>query len=278
LITKATPADDLDKVRPYIKGLIQWLKDPTTNNDLEALPNTFELGDGTGPGYTIDYREIGIKQLNVANPDVFSSTNLADIDCVVCMSTFVGEKATDATTKPIVVITSDPSNDKFGDNVCGVCAIRPHLIGIGLRKFRKFPNVNKVYGLHRDKYKPSKHAKKDIGKAIKVWVSVDDSDTDASILTKIGALDKTKAGLLVLPADRFFGLADDIVTAAAPMPTYWTTTDWPTGSKGGFGFAQAKCGQYMAQRVASIWSSTSGDDIPEEPFLTVDPKDIATKP
>jgi hypothetical protein len=279
IINKNTSADVLDTVRPYITGLIGWLKDNSVNADLDPSPKNFLLGDGSDPGYTIDYRENDLAKLGVANPAVFS--DLTGIDCIVCMSTFVGEKAADSTNNtPIVVITSDPSNDKFGSNVCGVCAIRPQLIGLGLRTFKKRFGLLKVYGLHRDKYKPSAHAKKDIGKSIPPsnWLDVKDDASDSSVLNKIAALDKTNAGLLVMPADRFFGMGDAIVAAAGSMPTYWSTTDWPKGLKGGYGYPQYVCGQYMAQRIASMWSTTSGVDIPDEPFLTVDPKEIRSLP
>jgi hypothetical protein len=277
-IDKNNSSAVLPMVRPYITGLIEWLNDPTVNTDLDATPKTFPLGDNSS-GYTIAYREVTMANLNVANPDVFSLSNLKGIDCIVCMSTFVGEKAAVSTITtpdiPIVVITSDPSNNKFGQNVCGVSAIRPQLTGgHGLHEFKKRSGLTKIYGLNRVGYNPSEQAKKTIGKGIPStrWVDVNDDDTN--FLTKISALIKTNAGLLVMPVDRFFGYGDQIVAAAAPMPTYWSTTDWPKTLKGGYGYPQRVCGQYMAQRVASIWSSTSGIDIPDEPFLTVDPKEV----
>jgi hypothetical protein len=280
-IDKNTSSTDLATVRPYITGLIEWLNDPTKNTDLDAAPKTFPLGD-TSFGYTIAYREITMANLNVEHPNVFSSSNLKEIDCIVCMSTFVGEKAADSTTDiPIVVITSDPSNKKFGgSNVCGVCAMRPQLTsGLGLHEFKKKSGLSKLYGLNRADYNPSDQAKKSIGKGIPSsrWVNVNDKDTGQSILDQIQKLNKTNAGLLVMPADRFFGMGDQIVMAAAPMPTFWSTTDWPKTLKGGgYGYPQSVCGQYMAQRIASIWSTSSGIDIPDEPFLTVDPKYVAS--
>jgi hypothetical protein len=263
--------------------LIDWLKDPTTNAELDqpvaadGKKYTYELGDGT-TGYTIDYYEVTLASLKPTKPAVFS--NLSGVHGIVCMSTHVGEKAAASTkVKPIVVITSDPTNNAFDNpNVCGVCAIRPQLIGVGLRKFISKSGVKVLFGLNRDGYKPSKHSKRDLGKRIDSWIDIsDDNDTDASIASQISDAAQTPgAGLLVLPADRFFGLSDDILAAAGNMPTYWTTTDWPAANPkgGGYGYPQEVCGQYMAQRIASVWSSSSGIAIPAEPFLTVDPKFI----
>jgi hypothetical protein len=276
-IDKNTSTAELETVRPYIRGAIDWLKNYNLNADLDPFPKTFELGDGTGSGYTINYREVAFEALDKDNPVVFS--NLTGIDCIVCMSTFVGEKAAASTTNtPIVVITSDPSNDKFGANVCGVCALRPQLTGLGLRNFKKKFGLTKVYGLNRDKYKPSAHAKKEIGKGIPAnrWVDVKDNENDDAVLDKIRAIpDKNNAGLLIMPADRFFGIGDAIVTEAAPMKTYWPTTDWPKRLDGGYGYPQYICGQYMGQRIASIWSTGS---LPDELYLTVDPKEIKSYP
>jgi len=277
-IDKNTTDAEIATVRPYIKGLIDWLKDNSKNTDLDEASKNFVLGDSGNPGYTIDYRENDLTMLDVEKPDVFQ--NVAGVfDCIVCMSTYVGEKAAASTTDiPIIVVTSDPSNPKFNQNVCGVCAIRPQLVSVGLRKFKKFENVKRIYALYRQNHKPSLLAKKGLGNAIDAgdWVGIRDRDDDKSITATITGLVKTNAGLLVLPADRFFGLGNAIVTAAGDMPTYWPTTDWPKNNPkgGGYGYPQETCGHYMAERIARMWSTPSGVEIPKEPFITVDPKSI----
>ena len=257
IIDKDTPAARLDTVRPYIKGLIGWLADNSTNLDLESLAKTFVLGDGKTYGYTIDYREASVEELNKSKPSVFSDLVSGDWDCIVCMSSFVGEVAAELAKNqspdtPIVVVTSDPSNPKFENaNVCGVCAIRPQLMGTALHKLKKMTGVvkTKIYGLHREKYPPSLLTQKNLGKAVKS-IPVKDGDSDLDIKEKIQNISKIGgAALLVFPVDRFFGIGDVITTAAGNMPTYWSTNDWPKNSTGGYGFPQKVCGEYMAQRV-----------------------------
>jgi hypothetical protein len=44
------------------------------------------------------------------------------------------------------------------------------------------------------------------------------------------------------------------------------------GAFGGSGFSQEKCGQYLAERIASIWASTNHITIPNPLWKGVDEK------
>jgi hypothetical protein len=282
--TKTSSDADFNRARPYIKGLTDWLSDNTKDTDLESTGKTFDLGDST-KGYTIDYREASVGDLKLTNPSVFSDLLSGDWDCIVCLSSFVGEVAARLTKEqgldiPIVVVTSDPSKFSDNPNVCGVCAIRPQLMTTALHKLRGMSGVrkNKIYGLHREDYPPSMLTRKNLGKAVNP-VPIADTASDQYIVGKVTDIAKINgAALLVFPVDRFFGIGDLITTAAGTMPTYWSTKDWPLHSTGGYGFPQVVCGQYMGQRVASIWSSPSGKDLPDELFLTIDIHKIGEKP
>ena len=280
---------NLDGVRPYIKGLVDWLKlapNMKANPETDGSIGQYTLGPGD-TGYEIDYRERDAQVIQ----DAFVGAQNADV--LFCMSTYVADQATmwrdaNAPTTPIVVVTSDPSQFDAEAQICGVSALRPQLANVGLRKFKNLqPNLTKILLLHRQNYGPSDRAKKGLGSKnppVKL-VTVKDSDDPSAVVAGLRAQVPAGQvhGLFVLPADRFFGWATEIQGAADAagkpnsfMKTYWTTPDWPTNSYGGYGFPQVTCGRHMAERVASIWENNL--KVPDPAFVTVDPSEIRAKP
>jgi hypothetical protein len=275
------PNPDLSGVRPYIKGLVAWLANqtdpPTPDNPLTKF--------NIGVDYQIDYRECDLASL----PNVFMAAG-AQADLLFCMSTSVARaadsyvKANPPTTKPIVAIVSDPFSETFGDNVCGASASRDRLVNHALKQFRKKNNnARNIFALHRAGYLPSTKASGWLGKKNVTLLPIADGD---SIQTKIQDVLNTnppiaKLGFLVLPADRFFGAANDIVQWTGAKPTFWTTPDYPAGSFGGYGFAQQLCGQFLAERVASIWTAQDAgapDPMPDPDWVMIDPQYVSVRP
>src|SRR6266481_4303001 len=263
-----TPRPTLKGVRPYIKGLINWLENQPNPPEPDNPLNKYSIG----PDYVIEYRERDVGTLSGA----FSS----DASLFFCMSTTVGDAAVKYTqdhtlSTPIVVITSDPSHFPQR-NVCGVSALRPQLVDSSFHKFKKADkSLKTIYALHRVGYAPSELAKQGLGSKVTV-VPVQDTQSLANAIDPLTKDDQH--GLLVLPADRFFGAADEIVNLADKknLKSFWSVPDWPTGAFGGYGYPQEVCGQYMAERVASIWSNKN--QIPDPPFVTVDPDWIKVTP
>jgi hypothetical protein len=279
---------NVDGVRPYIKGLVQWL---SLAPGAKANPDTdTQVGQYTlGTHYEIDYRERDVHIIQ----DAFTGAENADI--LFCMSTYVGEAAVTwrknhhpRLETPIVVITSNPSEFDGEIQVCGVSALRPQLASVGISKFKKAqPTLTKIVLLHRQSYGPSDQAKKSLGskKPPVKLATVKDTDDPSVEVSKWRSLVPANEvhGLFVLPADRFFGWATEIQTAAeaagaakSAMKTFWSTTDWPKNSDGGYGFPQKVCGRYMAERVASIWENNL-NQVPDPAFITVDPGEIDIK-
>ena len=271
-----TANPNVSGVRPYIKGLISWLANQPDPPDLDDPLPKYVIGTD----YKIVYRERAVGSLASAFLDAMTLPT----DLIFCMSTSVARAANawaaaQAPSMPIVAIVSDPFGEMFGDNVCGVSASRDRLAITCYKQFRKKnPNVKKVFALHRDGYLPSTKAKGWLGKKI-VPVPVPDG---GSIKTAIENIPNVpKRGLLVLPADRFFGEADDIVRWAAPMPTFWSTPDFPQSAFGGYGFKQELCGQFLAERVASIWSNQDfglPDPIPDPKWVAIGPEHVSVRP
>jgi hypothetical protein len=283
-----TANPDLSSVRPYIRGLIEWLDlapaakvRPETDASFERLV--------LGQDYEIDYREREARVIREAFNDGGENA-----DVLLCMSTYVAEQAlawrqSEQLETPIVVITSDPTPFETQKQVCGVSALRPQLATIGLGKFKKAQtNLKKIWLLNRQNYGPSEKARKGLGsnkpplKLENVKDQVDPADVVAQIRSDVPA--NEIHGLFVLPADRFFGAAKEIQAAAdaagaanSALKTFWSTTDWPTNSFGGYGYPQRFCGRYMAERIASIWASDL-NKVPEPAFITVDPSEIDLKP
>ena len=257
-ITDASAAS-LSGVRPYIKGLIQRL-------DVCG----FEIG--TNNHYVIDYRETTQAQLSA----IYSGTP----DFVLCMSSTVLAAVPSTWTMPIIAIGSDVPNP-LRANICGISGER-HQIGRDYydKLLATIPNLEKVYVLHKDNYPPSVKALAKIQTgshpATVVPVPVGSPYGDAEIQNAINGITGTaSSALLVLPADSFFGSANNIIALAhaKSLPDFWPVTDWVRHSAaaasavGGDGFPQIRCGELLADRIASIWSTGT---MPNPPFKKID--------
>ena len=103
-----------------------------------------------------------------------------------------------------------------------------------------------------------------------------------NIATTISNLPQAPAGetygILVLPADRFFGERETSISAATSrrFPTYWSVTDFvgQGGAAGGCGVPQLLSGRFMAERVANIWTKNA---IPTPRFVSIPKRFIETK-
>jgi hypothetical protein len=242
--------------RPYIRGLDDWLK---LAGNAKTRPNVndvgqYTLGTAGANNYVIEYRERPLAKLAEAFQGVTGTSG----HVLFCMSTSVGDAAVDfmdanSLTLPMVVVSSHFDNFDQG-NVCVVSAERPQLIRKCLQNFKRHATgVTTFHVLHRLDHVASADALRQIRNQVTLH-SVDDVfDDPVNVVASIRG-DATH-GLLVLPADRFFAVGDDIVRAAQlqNMPTYWTAPDWPTSSTGAFGYPQNACGRYMAERVGRIW-------------------------
>jgi hypothetical protein len=104
----------------------------------------------------------------------------------------------------------------------------------------------------------------------------------ADVFMKANAPSKPIVAIVsILPADRFFGAANDIVQWTGSMPTFWSTPDFPKGSFGGYGYEQELCGQFLAERVASIWKNQSdgaSDPIPDPKWVVIGPEYVTWRP
>jgi hypothetical protein len=255
------------KVRPYLTGLQEWLASANRTD-----PPQPDNGPGQyliGQHYTVIYRERPVGDANLQS--AFQDQIALNADLWFCMSTSIARAADSVAkaqpqpfTKPIVAIVSDPFSETFGPNVCGVSADRTRLAIRCLRQFTKrVAPLDNIFVLHRAGYGPSEKAQQWFGKKIKgvasiTMVSIPDTDTTMQMETKIRAIASSglaNKGVLVLPADRFFGVAKLITDWTGTVPTFWSTRDFPTQARGGWGFEQALCGQFMAERVAIIWKN-----------------------
>ena len=236
-----TNPTQLHGARPYVQGLYNYLSQQTT----------FKLGTD----YSIDYQECWEGQ------EAFTGTP----DIIFCMSTPVVIKAKAfSSTIPIVGIFSDPAGEHFNQstNICGV-------IGKRIQKARKLydcfvatiPNLTQVYILHRENNTASTQSLHGIqtGGGLPVPITVlpvtsqaappgtDPSQVIGTLITKL----PTSAGLLVLPVDVFFGVADFIFHNSS-LPVAWPTPDWCPPAVCANGAAQELCGQLMGAQVAYI--------------------------
>jgi hypothetical protein len=271
--TKNDP--NLRAIRPYIRGAINWLeKQPNPPVPDSPLPK-YKIGTD----YKIEYRECDETDL----PDTFAEV---PNDLMLCLSTTVAGAAVQYTkdsniTTPIVAIVSDfysfAQDNNSPQNICGVSAKRPDHVDKCLSDLQSdIPNAGKIYFLAKTDYGPSDASLAALGNTGQVvYVGATDD-----IQTQINTIPPGSGVLLVLPADIFFGAVDDIIQWAQVdlnLLTYWTVTDWvaSSGSKGvyaGSGFPQELCGQYLAERIASIWSSKNHITIPDQPWKRVDDK------
>jgi len=280
-LNTATP--DLSTVRPYITGLISWLKKPNQDRvdppPPDNKPPPYEI-----PGnYSIVYRERLIAGLAAA----FQDATALGADLWFCMSTSVARNAdavakAQGLVKPIVAIVSDPFSETFGNNVCGVSADRDRLAIRCYRQFRRrVPAVKNVFALHRSGYSPSEKARQWVGKNVIPVPVADDEDIQTKIQTQINDSTLPKKGVLVLPADRFFGVADLITQWTGTIPTFWSTPDFPANARGGYGYEQGLCGQFMAERVANIWKNQAdgvSKPIPDPKWVSIDQEYLRGKP
>ena len=266
VIRDSSPAT-LKGLRPYIKGLISWLANEPDPPVPDSVLGRYQIGDAND--YVIDYRECTEDDLK-HNYDFKPKNGLPSSYVILCMSTTVAREAVNFSTAiPIVAIVSDPFKENFPENVCGVSARRPDHAKDCYNIFKAKIAPTKIYLLHKDGYGPSEISRKWIGK--RDCLSIKNNDV---LKDKIGTI-PPGSGLRILPADRFFGAADDIIQWAEVdnnISTFWTVTDWVKagGAFGGYGFSQETCGQYMAERVAQIW--TSNGNIPDPPFVRVHDK------
>jgi hypothetical protein len=282
-VIKDSSDKTLKGVRPYIRGLINWLSNqPDPPDPTSSLPR-YRIGDAND--YVIDYREYTAAELKRDPQKAFTvSSGLPTSHVILCMSLTVAREAADFTRNmnpkpPIVAIVSDPFAENFPENVCGVSAKRPQHVIECYDKFRAAdPTLTKIYALNKQGYPPSENSMRWLGgKVIPVPIGRNDDCDD--IKRKIDQIPSgSHQGLLVCPVDQFFGAAEQIAiwANANSMRDFWTVPDWPTGSFGGYGFPQETCGQYLAERIASIWSNN--DNIPDPSWVPVDDKWIAGKP
>jgi ABC-type uncharacterized transport system substrate-binding protein len=278
LIKTAADANS-DKVRPYVRGLVSWLA-------TQAVPpkakNLTKFQIGTAKDYVIDYRECRDSN-NDADLDALFNTYGGSADLIFCMSTTVARRAAHyTTTKPIVAIVSDPKRETtFGPNVCGVSAMRSQNTGDCCEEFREsLPDLTRIYFLHKAGYTPSEDAKYWLpNDPLNVSVPIALADNIATTISNLAQAPSGETyGILVLPADRFFGERANLITAATSkgFPTYWSVTDFvgAGGAFGGYGVPQAVSGRFMAERVANIWTNTA---IPSPPFVPIRKKHIESK-
>jgi hypothetical protein len=260
---------NLNEVRPYIRGLIDWLsKQPAAPKPKEKL-DKYQIGKD----YVIQYREC--KKDDLAN--LFKNLT-SKPDLIFCMSTTVVQAAAgfaDTNEIPVVGIVSDPAKEKFGTMICGVSAKRSQHASDCYDQFKEAlssSSLRKIFYLHKVNYGPSEDAK--------YWLPNDDDavpvpigPTDGIDVIKkaIDRLPEASGGLLVLPVDQFFGAGAKIVEWAKSrsLPTFWSVPDWPPGAFGGYGVPQKMCGRYMGERVAYIWSKGR---IPKPPFVQIPDK------
>ena len=134
----------------------------------------------------------------------------------------------------------------------------------GYEDFRDLlPDLTKIYILHKASYTPSEDAIYWLpNDTLNVMVPIALAD---NIATTISNLPQAPAGetygILVLPADRFFGERETSISAATSrrFPTYWSVTDFvgQGGAAGGCGVPQLLSGRFMAERVANIWTKNA---------------------
>jgi hypothetical protein len=251
------PTPDLRNARPYIKGLVEWLGDQNKTNPGPPPPNLPRYVCGTD--YKIVYRERDVGNLAQAFQNVTP-------DLIFCMSTSVAKAAQTAApaTMPIVAIVSEPQSENLNANVRGVSAKRDGGAVQQLREFiRLSPQSNpsksfeRIFVLHRKGYNPSLRALNAIIDEDSITsVVVPDSATIAQVEAIVrGIPEDQRHGVLVLPADRFFGWAREITVWTRSMRTFWSAPDLPLDAFGGFGFPQETCGRHMARVVAMIWKN-----------------------
>lgn len=236
-------------VRRYIHGLINGLNE-----------QKYTIGDN----YIIRYWQCKASELR----DLFR-TDRPDPSAIFCMSTRVVDAALTQYQNakvPIVGIISDPAAYAKNRNVCGFSAQRFQTALDGYQHFIKtVPSLSAIYVLSEKGYAPSDKALKNIEAQFPrgrqhspIEVDVSEGKNIETELTN-AHIPRT-AGIFVLPIDRCFGTADDILDWAAKnsVPTFWPVTDWVSTAwpcaLGGYGVSQELCGYRVAGKLAHIWS------------------------
>jgi hypothetical protein len=239
-------------VRPYIQGLINGLS-----------YNKYTIGTD----YSIDYWECPASQLDT----FFQSSpfqNLTASTSVFCMSTRVVTSALKYLNNiPIVGIVSDYGG-YTAPNLCGFSAKR---FQSALDCYNNFlatvSGLTTIYVLHDKDYPPSVKALATLpnippAQQVDVREKVNGVHNDIKKQLDNAGIPPRTGGLLVLPIDRCFGAADNIINAWAcsnSVPTFWPVTDWVESTAypsalGGYGVDQELCGYRMADKLAYIWS------------------------
>ena len=250
-ITVQPPAFD---VRPYILGLITSLKGSYT----------------IGTHYQINYQEAPQGQLN----QIFTANPNPDIVFVMSVRVLeVAKPLYPSTAKkpiPIVAVVSNTAT-YTGINVTGFSANR---FGRAKESYDKFlstaPDVSDVYVLHHKNHKPSVQALAAIQAAYPAGSAhaphVVHVEEGLDITAQLKAIPKTTAGfpntagVFVLPIDRCFGDAKNIIDwqNQTKVVTFWPVTDWvnsgPSGAFAGFGVPQEYCGQRMGAKILTMWA------------------------
>ena len=233
----------LDSVRPYIKGLIYKL---------------FTKGQKIGSDYIVEYKE-------VVDATAFFNGVTSSPDLIFCMSRTVLEAASakfpESAQIPIVGIVSTPADFNNNRNVFGISGQRAQK---GKQYYDNFLDTvpllksagQKLYVLTKKDYPPTERAFAALPNSpniVEVKVS-SLAEIEAAIPTM------TPGGLLILPADLFFGCAARIIelAQAQKLPDFWPVTDWvkPTlpSALAGYGVPQLMCGEMLAERIADYWA------------------------
>jgi len=265
-------ANDASDVRPYVAGLI---------TGLAARNKTI----GTTADYVIKFRQR--PESDLTDPATFTIAGNQP-DAIFCMSTSVAWAAANfSSTIPIVAVVSDPSGSGVdADNICGVSGKRTQFADKYLDRFiSSVPSLTKVYLLHKQGYSPALDGLRKIQEGeTAVDIELVNVRGPGQIANKINAMTSNVQGqpvtngILVLPADLFFGAAAQIASLAHAkrLPDFWPVTDNVladgSGTFGGWGVPQNKCGQMMGAQFPDIWAGAV--TYPKPRFDRVVPKDF----
>jgi hypothetical protein len=259
-VIKDANSATLNGVRPYIKGMIGRLHE-----------FGYDIGDANQ--YVIDYRQCTESQLN---QNFTVTSGLPTSYVILGMSKTVVDAAVNFTTAiPIIGMVSAHTGHP---NLTGVSAQRYQ---IARRYYDHFletvPSLSgqKVYILSRQGYPPSDASLTNIKKGGHLPVPIEEVAVgspygDNEINSAINGI-SGRGGLLILPVDYFFAAAGNIISwaQAKGLSDFWPVTDWVQhtlpSALGGHGASQERCGQLLADKIESIWSS--GGQIP--PFTNI---------
>jgi len=181
---------------------------------------------------------------------------------------------------PIIGVVSDHSHYDKGSNpnsnVCGFSAKRYGTPGQFYNDFLlSFPGMTAIYALHDKNYKPSVQGFNAINALLPGASQLQplDASEGSDIRAELATV-PAGTGVLVLPIDRCFGLAPNIIQWAT-VPTFWTATDWvsPGYNVGAYGVSQQLCGLRMANKLAYIWQNSG--QMPDQRFEDAQSSDFA---